>query len=261
MSIKPRQPRGVPIGGQYASGARNGCTSSLEPPRPISERAGAFTADDGQTWLLGYTTGETWNGFETPLLDQESMVVLAEAMSAARERYYDPGDGPVLAQDAGGWTMREVPGEAPEPVATRTGPGGVRLYEPAGFTFTAYGPDFEEQDPADRARTCVSDYLACAAWTGQDEQAEWSQEARERATEDLRAFIADNAGVIMLARMRRPDFEDGQVAHDLWLTRNGHGAGFWDRDLGPAGDVLAERARELGECEAYLGEDGLLHLS
>lgn len=26
-----------------------------------------------------------------------------------------------------------------------------------------------------------------------------------------------------------PDLDWAQVGHDLWLTRNGHGTGFWDR--------------------------------
>lgn len=44
---------------------------------------------------------------------------------------------------------------------------------------------------------------------------------------------------------------DGTVeehfGHDLWLTRCGHGAGFWDRGLGKLGDKLSERARLLGD--------------
>lgn len=32
--------------------------------------------------------------------------------------------------------------------------------------------------------------------------------------------------------------DDGQIGHDLALTRNGHGAGFWDRGLGSLGDEL-----------------------
>jgi hypothetical protein len=34
---------------------------------------------------------------------------------------------------------------------------------------------------------------------------------------------------------------------DLLLTRNREGAGFWDLDLGMAGDLLTERAHALGE--------------
>jgi hypothetical protein len=28
------------------------------------------------------------------------------------------------------------------------------------------------------------------------------------------------------------------AGHDYWLTRNGHGTGFWDRGLGEVGDKL-----------------------
>lgn len=33
---------------------------------------------------------------------------------------------------------------------------------------------------------------------------------------------------------------EARAGHDLWLTRNGHGAGFWDRDLGELGDRLTK---------------------
>ena len=34
------------------------------------------------------------------------------------------------------------------------------------------------------------------------------------------------------------DIDDAQLGHDLLLTRDGHGVGFWDRDLGKLGDDL-----------------------
>lgn len=53
-----------------------------------------------------------------------------------------------------------------------------------------------------------------------------------------------------------------QVAHDFWLTRNRHGAGFWDRPH----IYGAERARKLtdwahafGSVDLYIGEDGKVH--
>jgi hypothetical protein len=46
---------------------------------------------------------------------------------------------------------------------------------------------------------------------------------------------------------------------DLWLTRNHHGAGFWDRGLGDVGERLTDASR-LGECDAYLGDDGFIYL-
>lgn len=47
--------------------------------------------------------------------------------------------------------------------------------------------------------------------------------------------------------------EDAQVGHDLWLTQNGHGAGFWDGDYGDSDDtstpayILTKASENLGE--------------
>lgn len=50
------------------------------------------------------------------------------------------------------------------------------------------------------------------------------------------------------------------AAHDFWLTRNAHGAGFWDGDWEePAATLLTEAARSFGECDLYVGDDGLIH--
>ena len=48
---------------------------------------------------------------------------------------------------------------------------------------------------------------------------------------------------------------------DLWLTQNGHGAGFWDGDWPEAeGERLSEAAKALGEFDLYEGDDGILYL-
>lgn len=52
-----------------------------------------------------------------------------------------------------------------------------------------------------------------------------------------------------------------QLGHDLWLTRNGHGVGFWDRGLGTLGDTLSDLCRPYGECYVYEGDDGLIHIA
>lgn len=48
-----------------------------------------------------------------------------------------------------------------------------------------------------------------------------------------------------------------RFGHDFWLTRNGHGAGFWDRGLGKLGTQLTELCKPYGSTYAYLGDDGL----
>jgi len=51
----------------------------------------------------------------------------------------------------------------------------------------------------------------------------------------------------------------GALGHDLWLTRNGHGAGFWDRGLGDLGKNLTDSAHALGAVYLLIGDDGRLH--
>lgn len=46
-----------------------------------------------------------------------------------------------------------------------------------------------------------------------------------------------------------------QHGHDFALTRNGHGAGFWDRGYGAVGDRLTEAAQAYGE-HSVLTDDG-----
>lgn len=50
------------------------------------------------------------------------------------------------------------------------------------------------------------------------------------------------------------------AAHDFILTRNHHGAGFWDGDwIAPWGDRLTELAHTYGEINCYVGDDGFIY--
>lgn len=50
-----------------------------------------------------------------------------------------------------------------------------------------------------------------------------------------------------------------RAGHDFWLTRCGHGAGFWDRGLGDIGCKLTEAASVYGSVDLYIGDDGLIY--
>lgn len=58
--------------------------------------------------------------------------------------------------------------------------------------------------------------------------------------------------------------DDDQVVHDFWLTRNGHGAGFWDGDYDGfeenLGDNLTALSKEFGEQWVMVNEDGSVSL-
>jgi hypothetical protein len=58
-----------------------------------------------------------------------------------------------------------------------------------------------------------------------------------------------------LGNAREPDCN----GRDFWLTRNRHGAGFWDRGLGEVGDRLTKAAHAFGEVDLYVGDDGLIY--
>lgn len=66
---------------------------------------------------------------------------------------------------------------------------------------------------------------------------------------DVDAFIADQWHDL---RHLTP----ASAGHDFWLTRNGHGAGFWDRGYGDRGQRLTDAAKAYGEVSPYIGDDG-----
>lgn len=45
------------------------------------------------------------------------------------------------------------------------------------------------------------------------------------------------------------------AGHDLALTRNGHGTGFWDRGLGAIGDTLTDEAKAYGSHSVIIKVD------
>lgn len=72
--------------------------------------------------------------------------------------------------------------------------------------------------------------------------------------QQLRAFIQSNAEDL-------EGISATSCGYDFVLTRNGHGAGFWDRGYGELGDRLTASCKPYGKCSLYVGDDGLLYLS
>jgi hypothetical protein len=84
---------------------------------------------------------------------------------------------------------------------------------------------------------------------------DFSDEAKKQAYGEIAWFI-DSAGSAI------DDIADESIGHDIWLTRNGHGAGFWDRGYdSDVEEVLEQLSKELGEVNAYVGDDGKIYFS
>lgn len=104
-------------------------------------------------------------------------------------------------------------------------------------------------------------YLECCSWaeSGEDESAlgrhapDFSLDAQATALERCESFLHGNPDVSLSGLTAE------QVGHDLWLTSQGHGSGFWDRGLGEIGKRLSKRAK-LEHCDAYIGDSGLVEL-
>jgi hypothetical protein len=117
--------------------------------------------------------------------------------------------------------------------------------------------------------TFLDSYVECALWSSNDDDgnpldslryadAELAEETRARMTKDCQAFeLAANNLFAAAAYYEGAE----QVAHDFWLTRNHHGAGFWDGDYPePLGQQLTDLADSFGECDLYVGDDGKIYL-
>ena len=77
---------------------------------------------------------------------------------------------------------------------------------------------------------------------------------------DCERFQRENAGELHSAWCERGgDYDEEQQGRDFWFTRQGHGVGFWDRNLGAAGDALTAAAHGMGEAYVEISDRGWIH--
>ncbi len=107
-----------------------------------------------------------------------------------------------------------------------------------------------------KLRTILESYLACALWTEDIEGTIYDvlPESKVQAEKDILAFITTACNALT------EEWTDEQIGHDLWLTRNGHGAGFWDRPY-PNGKELTDICRTLFKgLNVFLLETGRVEI-
>jgi len=93
---------------------------------------------------------------------------------------------------------------------------------------------------------------------------DYSEDAESKICDDLTKFInlVGMDTIKELLTYAGNDTFKNMFAYDLWLTRNGHGSGFWDSVCwGEFQNLLTEKSEEMGNCDAYLGDDGLVYFS
>lgn len=112
-------------------------------------------------------------------------------------------------------------------------------------------------------------YIECAIWTSEDNRDETGNTRMDAAF--TAADLAPDAKAEIIRECK--DFQqanaehlsvrnaESRAGHDFWLTRNRHGAGFWDGDWPePQATILTSMAKAYGECFLYVGDDNKIHV-
>jgi hypothetical protein len=118
-------------------------------------------------------------------------------------------------------------------------------------------------------------YVTAALWssTGDDGEPldarfdvhDIAGETLDKMLADCSAFYAANADTLAscedhAAAYFKATSLDAMAGHDFWLTRCGHGAGFWDGDWPePQAARLTAAAEKFGNVDLYLGDDGKIY--
>ncbi len=206
----------------------------------------------------GYDENGTYFGTGQPLYWYASGGGEVDAVLRARDR--EEAKATILGQCNGTHVLNEE----------RTGflLDGVPTYPNATFA-----PDANE----DMIAEIFDGYVTAALWSSNDNADESGGEpldknysvddladgTRREMRDDVERFFLNYRELILKVvypgKIECSDLEN--VGHDLWLTANGHGCGFWDGGCQPSevGKLLAEAARGVGGTDLYVGDDGKIY--
>jgi hypothetical protein len=131
--------------------------------------------------------------------------------------------------------------------------------------------------PTPELNTFTRAYIDCALWSSNDESDESGGESMDQnysitdiapatlelMTTDCSEFQESNEALLKVWSETAGQ-DDIQAGHDFWLTRNRHGAGYWDRWSGGSpqsiiGRKLTDAAHAAGSFDLYIGPDGKVH--
>jgi hypothetical protein len=136
-----------------------------------------------------------------------------------------------------------------------------------GCALRRVGPDKHKTKERRRMNNTIFEhYIICALWSSVDDDENPMDDnydiddIDEKTLIEMREDVADFVQTIEDANIDWSDvLTEEQFGHDFWLTRNGHGAGFWDRGLGDIGDKLTEHCKAFGAVDLYVGDDGKIY--
>ena len=95
--------------------------------------------------------------------------------------------------------------------------------------------------------TFIAAYLECIAFT-ENNTSELDEDFQRESVIDCLSFFSRIECYLS-------DDQAIDAGHDFWLTRNGHGAGFWDGDWPAYGDMFTAISKGYGEVHALFYPD------
>lgn len=105
-------------------------------------------------------------------------------------------------------------------------------------------------------------YILAALWSttdDNDEPLDKNYETSDISPETLAGMEADCNRFQTENSETLTENTPAMAGHDFWLTRNRHGAGFWDGGWPINGDGLTEAAHSFGEVQLYVDGDGKIY--
>jgi hypothetical protein len=116
-------------------------------------------------------------------------------------------------------------------------------------------------------------YIEAALWSSNDESderggqpldanytgADLAPKTLERIIADCAKFQSENADYLTEEYTSSRYGVLAQAGHDFWLTRCGHGCGFWDGDWEEPAAILTLASERFGNVDLYVGDDGLIY--
>jgi hypothetical protein len=112
----------------------------------------------------------------------------------------------------------------------------------------------------------LTQYLVTALWSSADDEGsplddsysieDIAPESIAKSEKELNEFLDQALDQGLLT----DNMDITTVAHDFWLTRNHHGAGFWDGDYPRyMGEKLTELSHKFREVTPIVGDDGKIY--
>lgn len=112
------------------------------------------------------------------------------------------------------------------------------------------------------AYSFVVGYIQCALWSSEGDNQEpldynYTRDDIEEGT--LSGMIADCDAFMQAAGTMLDSWGAAEAGHCFWLTRNGHGSGFWDCKTLPYDLELTTLCRKFTAVDLHVGDDGKVY--